>query len=253
MDGVLTVATDRTYPTARAGNVDRAVCFGVPTAMAARMSGLSTLAGATLGRMWIAARAAAVCVAVAAGAASSLRAQATAVRVSHDAGSSGVTVVQQPSARVRYGPPESVRRRDAQLDAVPPQYAPPSGMCRIWVHGVPPSQQPAPTQCANAVRVRTTNSQVVFSNSRPSTLATGPARPTITAPVPGAHPVTAAEASPLATHGGMSVSPSVPHPTSPSVGVAGNHVTIPERASPPPHLTAPSHPPAPHVSVRAHH
>ena len=36
--------------------------------------------------------------------------------------------------------------------AVPRTHLPPPGMCRIWLDNVPPSQQPAPTDCASAVR-----------------------------------------------------------------------------------------------------
>src|SRR6476659_6824809 len=37
-------------------------------------------------------------------------------------------------------------------DSVPRGQRPPEGMCRVWVRGVPANQQPAPTDCANAVR-----------------------------------------------------------------------------------------------------
>lgn len=94
---------------------------------------------------------------------------AQAIRVPHDSGVSGPTVT-QGSATHRVGPPASVRARDGQLEqSVPAQFAPPAGMCRVWVHGVPPQQQPAPTQCAKAVRVRAPNSRVVFGTSKPTT------------------------------------------------------------------------------------
>jgi len=47
--------------------------------------------------------------------------------------------------------------------AVPRTHMPPAGMCRIWLDNVPPSQQPAPTDCASAVRNRPRNGRVVFS------------------------------------------------------------------------------------------
>jgi hypothetical protein len=91
---------------------------------------------------------------------------AQAVRVPHDSGGAPVSA---GSADHRYGPPESVRERDAQLEAsVPTRYAPPAGMCRVWVGGVPPERQPAPTECAKAIRVRSPNSQVVFGKPRPA-------------------------------------------------------------------------------------
>jgi hypothetical protein len=52
-------------------------------------------------------------------------------------------------------------RRDP---AVPPGYAPPAGMCRIWIKGVPPGQQPAPTDCSSAVRNRPANGKVLFGD-----------------------------------------------------------------------------------------
>jgi len=48
--------------------------------------------------------------------------------------------------------------------AVPRTHIPPAGMCRIWLDNVPPTQQPAPTDCASAVRNRPRNGRVVFSD-----------------------------------------------------------------------------------------
>jgi hypothetical protein len=50
---------------------------------------------------------------------------------------------------------------------VPSAYRPPQGMCRIWIGGVPPDQQPAPTDCVTAVRNRPANGRVIFSNDIP--------------------------------------------------------------------------------------
>ncbi len=84
---------------------------------------------------------------------------------------SGAATVAAGSGERRYGPPESVRERDAQLEAaVPTRYTPPAGMCRVWVGGVPPERQPAPTECAKAIRVRSPNSHVVFGKPRPAAL-----------------------------------------------------------------------------------
>jgi len=47
---------------------------------------------------------------------------------------------------------------------VPPSFFPPSGMCRIWINGVPAGQQPAPTDCASAVRNRPANGKVLFGD-----------------------------------------------------------------------------------------
>ena len=43
-------------------------------------------------------------------------------------------------------------------------HRPPPGMCRIWVDGVPASQQPAPTDCATAVRNRPEHGRVIFGS-----------------------------------------------------------------------------------------
>jgi hypothetical protein len=40
-------------------------------------------------------------------------------------------------------------------------------MCRIWIDGVPAAQQPAPTDCASAVRNRPANARVLFGDESP--------------------------------------------------------------------------------------
>jgi hypothetical protein len=47
---------------------------------------------------------------------------------------------------------------------VPPGHLPPEGMCRIWVDGVPPGQQPAPTDCATAVATKPANARVLWGD-----------------------------------------------------------------------------------------
>ena len=47
---------------------------------------------------------------------------------------------------------------------VPPGHRPPPGMCRIWLDDVPAGQQPAPTDCATAVRNRPSNGRVLFGD-----------------------------------------------------------------------------------------
>lgn len=49
---------------------------------------------------------------------------------------------------------------------VPESFTPPAGMCRLWIDGVPASQQPAPTDCASALRNRPSNASVVFGPAR---------------------------------------------------------------------------------------
>lgn len=54
------------------------------------------------------------------------------------------------------------RRESEQQNEVPKEYLPPRGMCRIWLDGVPPNQQPAPTDCATAIRNKPRNGRVIF-------------------------------------------------------------------------------------------
>jgi hypothetical protein len=49
---------------------------------------------------------------------------------------------------------------------VPKEYLPPPGMCRIWVDNVPANRQPAPTDCATAIRNKPPNARVVFPPGR---------------------------------------------------------------------------------------
>lgn len=54
---------------------------------------------------------------------------------------------------------------------VPKEHLPPAGMCRIWIDGVPAGQQPAPTDCASAVKNRPSNGRVLFGDdyAKPNT------------------------------------------------------------------------------------
>ena len=47
-------------------------------------------------------------------------------------------------------------------DDIPESHLPPPGMCRIWIDNVPPAQQPAPTDCASAIKNRPSNGRVIF-------------------------------------------------------------------------------------------
>jgi hypothetical protein len=49
---------------------------------------------------------------------------------------------------------------------VPKEYLPPAGMCRVWVDGVPANQQPAPTDCAAAVRNKPANGRVIYGEDK---------------------------------------------------------------------------------------
>ena len=52
-----------------------------------------------------------------------------------------------------------------QGQAIPDGYRPPKGMCRIWLKDVPPGQQPAPTECAAAVKNSPPNGRVIFGDT----------------------------------------------------------------------------------------
>jgi hypothetical protein len=52
---------------------------------------------------------------------------------------------------------------------IPPGQMPPAGMCRIWIDGVPPGRQPAPTDCTTAQRNVPANGRVIYgSQAQPS-------------------------------------------------------------------------------------
>jgi hypothetical protein len=52
-----------------------------------------------------------------------------------------------------------------QSTEIPAAYRPPKGMCRIWLKDVPPAQQPAPTDCASAVKNTPQNGRVIFGDT----------------------------------------------------------------------------------------
>lgn len=61
------------------------------------------------------------------------------------------------------GMAQAARTKEKEaVPAVPKAYLPPPGMCRIWVDNVPAARQPAPTDCATAIRNRPPNARVVF-------------------------------------------------------------------------------------------
>jgi hypothetical protein len=74
--------------------------------------------------------------------------------------SAGVAEAQR---RPNQGRAEKAQAEQSRRDqTVPKGFGPPAGMCRIWISGVPASQQPAPTDCASAVRNRPANGKVLF-------------------------------------------------------------------------------------------
>lgn len=71
-----------------------------------------------------------------------------------------------------------------EAQAVPRGYEPPAGMCRIWIDGVPPARQPAPTDCSTAIRRKPPNARVVFGDrqARPTETPTERARERVAEP-----------------------------------------------------------------------
>ncbi|HUQ97989.1 MAG TPA: hypothetical protein VM166_00960 [Gemmatimonadaceae bacterium] len=76
--------------------------------------------------------------------------------------SAGVAEAQRP---VPVRPKSASQQSREQI--VPPGFYPPAGMCRVWIDGVPAGQQPAPTDCASAVRNRPANGKVLFGDDPP--------------------------------------------------------------------------------------
>jgi hypothetical protein len=62
---------------------------------------------------------------------------------------------------------EQQQQQSSREQIVPPAFYPPAGMCRIWINQVPAAQQPAPTDCASAVRNRPANGKVLFGDQPP--------------------------------------------------------------------------------------
>jgi hypothetical protein len=62
----------------------------------------------------------------------------------------------------------TTQQQPSREQLVPPAFYPPAGMCRIWINQVPAAQQPAPTDCASAVRNRPANGRVLFGDQSPS-------------------------------------------------------------------------------------
>jgi hypothetical protein len=54
------------------------------------------------------------------------------------------------------------RQRDEKAPNVPAHLQPAAGMCRVWLKDVPAAHQPAPTECAVAIRNRPPDAVVLF-------------------------------------------------------------------------------------------
>ena len=56
------------------------------------------------------------------------------------------------------------QKQPPKKDTIPAEQKPPKGMCRIWIDGVPASRQPAPTDCATALKNKPANGRVIFGD-----------------------------------------------------------------------------------------
>jgi len=68
--------------------------------------------------------------------------------------------------------PLGAQEKGRESPSVPQSAKPPAGLCQVWLKDVPAGRQPAPTDCATAVRNRPANAQVVFGD--PNTDAAAP-------------------------------------------------------------------------------
>jgi hypothetical protein len=63
----------------------------------------------------------------------------------------------------------TAQARNAPRDTVPLSMLPPAGKCRIWMAGVPAAQQPAPTDCATALRQKPANGVLLYGPAQRDT------------------------------------------------------------------------------------
>lgn len=63
-------------------------------------------------------------------------------------------------------PTKEPAQKTPREQPIPKAYLPPPGMCRIWVDNVPAARQPAPTDCATAIRNRPPNARVIFPDGK---------------------------------------------------------------------------------------
>ena len=62
--------------------------------------------------------------------------------------------------------PLSAQGARAKQDSIPREYMPPAKMCRVWIDGVPPAQQPAPTDCPTAILKKPANGRVIYGDEK---------------------------------------------------------------------------------------
>ena len=67
-------------------------------------------------------------------------------------------------AALPLGAQEKSTREPKAASNVPQSAQPPAGLCRVWLENVPVGQQPAPTDCATAIKNRPNNARIVFGD-----------------------------------------------------------------------------------------
>jgi|ERR1043165_9523577 hypothetical protein len=68
------------------------------------------------------------------------------------------------SASAQKAPIKTLGKRDS----IPVEQRAPKGMCRIWLKDVPAAQQPAPTDCATAIKTCPPTGRVIFGDTEDS-------------------------------------------------------------------------------------
>ena len=67
-------------------------------------------------------------------------------------------------AALPLGAQEKSTREPKAASNVPQSAQPPAGLCRVWLENVPAGQQPAPTDCATAIKNRPNHARIVFGD-----------------------------------------------------------------------------------------
>ena len=80
----------------------------------------------------------------------------------------GAVVAGSGSARAQSNSLVPRRGKVDTKQTIPKGQLPPPGMCRIWISDVPADKQPAPTDCATAIKNRPSNGRVVFGDDEDS-------------------------------------------------------------------------------------
>lgn len=65
------------------------------------------------------------------------------------------------------------------LPGIPTSALPPEGMCRVWLRDVPVGRQPAPTDCASAIKTRPRDAMLLIGDQGKA--PRGPARSSVNA------------------------------------------------------------------------